>query len=473
MHDTRDLHQLWKKEKEALDELKLERPELFVAPKRNSEAILKCTGIGKGSSSAGKGFLKYTPFDFIVEEIGTDGTVLSITAKKHSTVQISEEKNQSTVYATLIKIGISTIEAIERLSIALACDKGQFSYAGIKDAAAITAQRIAIRGVDALQLSNLDVPQLFLTDLAIGKGVILPGSLSGNQFTITIRTDEEFNQSMFEEKISYIREHGLLNYYGPQRFGTPRYQSHILGKHILRNDFETLVKTILIEESDFEFQVFAKLRRKAALVYGDWEAMRTIFSHLPYTFKQEIEVLGNIVRWNGQGNKWRFAISTIPEQIDFWAKAYASYLANKILYQATTNHTSLPERIPLLLNTKDFEAIDQLYGEYLQEDGTEQFRSVVQSMPQIRRGENSYLQTTMVPEDIAYAYLPGAVLLSFKLPKGAYATTLIYELFDIETSDDAPSWMSTAYIDAKQALGTGSVEPIKEWGMQYVSVPLT
>ena len=455
----------WQEENKILQELKAVRPELFATEKRSSVPILQEIGIAKSSEGLPMGYIKYLPFDFIVEEIRKDGSVVTIErAEEQNTVQ----SEGATVFADLVKVGISSIEAVELIAKSLACDPRQLSYAGIKDTVAITAQKMSIRNIPSSTVASLTIPQLFLKNITVGKGVIMVGDLEGNRFTLYIRTSNDFDPSALDAQVAAIKADGLYNYYGPQRFGTPRYISHILGKYILQGNFEMAVRSIISKTSKFEWLFVTQLRQKAEQLGTDWKKIHALFSTVPYTFRSELQLLERLLQWNGTGDQWIYALGFAPDQIDLWCKAYASYLANKLLYKAEHGDIELPEQIPLLLNTAEAEKIEALYGAYLREDGTTNFRSALAKFRFIRVGSNSYISTKIFPTIHHIKKMPHGVALSFDLVKGAYATTLLYELFDIVEGEEYVEKINTDYVDTKKELGIGSFEDIYDWASQYV-----
>jgi TruD family tRNA pseudouridine synthase len=459
---------LWQKEKILLDELKQLRPELFYCEKKQSSTILREIGIDTNSKEKPKGYIKYLPFDFIVEEIETNGNIISV---DNTGSKITENIELApTIYAELVKIGISSIEAVEQLSKALNCDKKQISYAGIKDTVAITGQKISLRNLDFNSVKDLSIPQLFLKNFSFGKGAVFIGDLKGNRFTILIRTQEDFDIEKINEKVSIINKQGLYNYYGPQRFGSPRYISHVFGKHLCQGNFEKVVRDILTQTSKFEWDFVTKMREKASVFFGDWQKMKDIFINLPNVFKSELELLERLSKWDKKGDIWIHGLGYAPEQIDFWTKSYASYLVNKILNSAEKNNQVIPEKIPLLLNISEFEKtnISQLYDAFLKEDSTLEFRKNLKKIPWLRMGENSYLNTKIFPNVLGIKNLPEGVAIVFDLPKGAYATTLLYELFDIVEGEEEMEFIKKDYVDTKKELGVGSFESIRQWAEQYI-----
>jgi TruD family tRNA pseudouridine synthase len=469
MHQENDLDDIWEKEKEVLDDLKKTNPELFFIKDKNTANILRNIGIEKGNDFVCKGSLKTIAPDFIVEEIALDGTVSEcfVPSQQVSTFPVPE--GPFTTYATLIKDGLSTFDAIERLTIELGIPKESIGYGGLKDAVAFTAQRMSFRNVPPEKVAALRIPHVILKDIAVGKGVMNIGGIKGNRFSLVIRTQDVVDEALLAKKVASIESKGLINYYGPQRFGTPRYQSHIFGWYVLKKDYEKLFHAILVESSEFEWPLICTLREEAEKCYGDWEKMIDLFLYLPYTFKQEILLLKKMLSWDGMGDKYLFALREISEQLDFWVKSYASFLTNQYLSFNYKNNYALPEKIPLLLNTKESMTVQKLYGYYLKKYNTEDYLSVLYSSDFIRRGQNAVIQTRVFPTNLKYQCIPGAVVIGFDLPKGAYATTVLYELFDIEHSgEEGEGEDKYFFVDSRKLLGReGETMSLTEFVEKY------
>jgi len=45
-----------------------------------------------------------------------------------------------------------------------------------------------------------------------------------------------------------LSKNGFINYFGLQRFGTRKTNTHQVGRHILKNEFEEAYKLLLIED---------------------------------------------------------------------------------------------------------------------------------------------------------------------------------------------------------------------------------
>ena len=100
------------------------------------------------------GYIKYWPFDFVVEEIDEDGKVHTAT-REGLLGERTFPDPAPTIYATLVKCNISTIHAITDMAHQMECDVKQIQYAGIKDTNALTAQKISFRSIQPKDLLKI------------------------------------------------------------------------------------------------------------------------------------------------------------------------------------------------------------------------------------------------------------------------------------------------------------------------------
>ena len=151
------------------------------------------------------------------------------------------------VRAVMVKRGYDTISAILKLAQNLKLPIDAFSYLGLKDARAVSAQLISIKTQKDIPM--LQWPRLSLTYYSRSKVPLKLHELYGNRFTITIRDiDMPINVALkrMEEVIMEIKETGgVLAYFGYQRFGTTRPITHIVGRYIVKRDFESAIKCLL------------------------------------------------------------------------------------------------------------------------------------------------------------------------------------------------------------------------------------
>lgn len=222
----------YQREQEFLDAFRRESPELLTPRQRFSPTqLLHHIGILVDVGPLPHGYLNLYPRDFIVEEVGTDDKISTIEPGDAQSVPSPE--GQLTLYADLVKVGLSTLEACHSVAQALGLADRHISYAGLKDKIAITSQRIAIRRPDPEKVAGLSVPAVHLKNWVWGKGVLRKGGLRANRFTILVRTPATLGKGWLEQQLKRWQA-GFYNFYYMQRFGTPRLLSHHLGKLLLR-----------------------------------------------------------------------------------------------------------------------------------------------------------------------------------------------------------------------------------------------
>ncbi|MEI6511574.1 MAG: tRNA pseudouridine(13) synthase TruD [Candidatus Uhrbacteria bacterium] len=447
-------HEVWQREQNFISQKRKENRELFASSDKGAFDLYDRIGITSHPPALPKGYVKYSPLDFIVEEIRPDGTLMTVDGQPAAP---ETPDGEGTIYADLTKLGISTLDAVQRMVDALGVPQDKIGYAGIKDAVALTAQRISIRGGSLEAVKNLAITGCQFRQVVDGKGVISTGNLKGNRFTLLIRTEGEPDKEAFAAAIELVKTRGVMNYYGTQRFGTPRFLAHLFGAHIMRGDLESLIKAYLMQPSPYELPFYANIRAEAAAAYGDFPKMQEIMGVLPYSFRYELQMLEELVK-NPTG--YEAAMNRMQKQADLWARAYASYLTNMILADAEKNGTVLPERIPLLM-TQEPEA-KQFYASWLKQHGTEKYMENLKRFRFINVGKNQTIEPVIRPTIHDYKFVPEGLVISFDLPKGAYATTILMYLFDSVSGTPIPEWMKTTEVDTKELLGTGSLLHVRE-----------
>lgn len=447
-------HALWEQEQTHVMAQRRQHPELFVATPKGPFDLYERIGMMAHPPKLRRGYVKYSPLDFIVEEIRPDGTVITVDGQP---ADLETEDGVGTVYSDLTKIGISTLDAVQRLADALGAPPDKIGYAGIKDAVAITAQRISVRGGSLQDVARLSLPGCIFRQVVEGKGVIQTGNLKGNRFTLLIRTEGQPEGSEFNEVVDRIRTKGVMNFYGVQRFGTPRFLAHLFGLHLMRGDLAGLVKAYLTQTSEFELPFYAGIRAQAAAQFGNWTQMQAIMRVLPYSFRFELQMLEELGK-NPTG--YDAAINRMEKQADLWARAYGSFLTNLILSEAAASGRALPERLPLLM-TQEPEA-KKLYLPWLKQHGTERYLDNLRRFRFINVGRNQTIEPIIQPTIHGYKIIPEGVVISFDLPKGAYATTVLMFMFDTVSGMPIPEWVLKDEVDTKAVLGTGSLAHVRE-----------
>lgn len=451
-------HNVWLAEQASVKRLRTEQPDQYerVGDFRHQD-LLRHIGITTIPDNLPTGYIRFRPEDFIVEELDQAGRVATI---EPTGAPLVDHTDHRTLYCQLVKIGIATPEALERLALALRIDRRQIGYAGLKDGGAVTSQNISLRGVTAEQASAVQVDNVILKNFRYGAGAVSTGELRGNRFTLTIRTPEPIAQTDLDNQVQQISA-GVLNYFGPQRFGN-RWLSHYFGRTILQGQYDQTIKSFLTDTNASERKYIAAIRTAVGEHYGDWAFAAAQYGQYPYTFQHELAVVHHLQQ---HPDDWVGALTAIQEQTRLWVYAYTSWLVNQTISDLITNQQPIPNALPIPLSTQPADVAP--YRGLLDVDQIpERLTTHLRPLPFIRP-QTRYVQTRIRPVMHGALTIPVGIILSFDLPAGAYATTVLMNLLTIESGQPAPAWLKADDVDAKQLLGTGSIAELKQGWAQY------
>ncbi len=407
------------------------------------------------------GYLKLWPQDFIVEEVSKDGSFQTVGGD--NSYKAEDNEKQSTIYATLVKCGLSTIEAIEEIASFLNTDKKNIQFAGIKDKDALTAQLISFRGIDRAAIEKIYSPYFFLKDIHYGKGVMQVGGLAGNQFTIFIRTDESFEKENFLETLELIKKNGFFNFFYSQRFSNPRFINWFWGLLILKGEYKNAVFSLLCSEGQREVPYFKKLRQDLKTNFGNWQAVGNILESLPLSFQNEIKMVDYLKK---NPTDFAGALNQVPEQVQLWIYAYGSLLFNRKISEHLREEKPLPEKLPLILSQDKNDWVQ--YNDFLIEDGITTIPFEELRPFRFIQFKKRAVKTKEMVDIHNVAFIKEGVALSFTLGKGCYATTFLSHLFQL-IGGLPPSTISDIKVDSKALLGEGNVQDILEKFKEVIS----
>ena len=96
---------------------------------------------------------------------------------------------------------------------------GNIGTAGLKDRHAVTRQWVSVPKDCEPRVAKLDGDGIRVLRTGLHNNKLKPGHLHGNRFNILIRNTDASKQESVGAIVGRIREQGLPNFYGPQRFG--------------------------------------------------------------------------------------------------------------------------------------------------------------------------------------------------------------------------------------------------------------
>lgn len=275
------------------------------------------------------GKLKERYEDFIVEEIDTEKEVIEVQPFRDEAVPqkpalVSGEKDRFICF-TMQKIGLGTTDVARILASSLSLPWQMVSYAGLKDKRAITAQAMSIPASSAEDLSEIELHNIELRDFEYCPHQIQIGDLWGNRFTLLLRNPEvEYEQVL--EYAQQLRNEPILNYFGVQRFGVTRPNSHIIGKFLVNRDFKGALEELLVTPSEYESDELLEARESLA---DDLTPTDEIIDAFPDSLHYEKRVMQYL---QNHPENYREAFTKIPPRIQtIFVHSYQSYLFNLLV----------------------------------------------------------------------------------------------------------------------------------------------
>jgi len=278
-------------------------------------------------SSGIGGRIRQFPKDFVVEEVLVDGTKAEV---ENAEIPPPTGIGRYLV-CSLTKRNWDTLLAIRKVAKRLGISGDRIRIAGIKDARALTAQHITISRITPAEISQVKIQDITLRPLYYSNRKLSSKLLLGNQFHILIR-DIPHAASIIEHRIEQVQGElsnavGIPNFFGHQRFGTIRPNTHLVGKFLVQEDLEKAALTFLAEPSLHEHPESREARQRLHETEDFKEALCTF----PRRLKYERMMLSHLAR---QPRDFLGAFRRLPLKLRrLFVQAYESFLFNKFLSQ--------------------------------------------------------------------------------------------------------------------------------------------
>jgi len=318
---------------------------------------------------------------------------------------------------------------------------------GIKDAKAETSQYASSEQTKNLP-KYIITPKTKLNLLGFLRIPLSKSALIGNSFKIKINQTSDNNIQPFLLELNKI-----ANFYGLQRFGSERMVTHLVGKALLERNYNKAIEYLLSYTSKYDSKFSKEIREKSR----DPKNYQKLIKILPKGMDLERLMLYTLVK----GKDSIAVIRSIPINIRrLFVQAYQSYIFNKCLSNALLCNEDIQKckdgdlcfeiEKPLVFgkirrfregidSNNDVTPAIRLVG-YNYQPGKNRFDHITK---RILTDENisptafylkdlqelslqmGFRQTSLCCNEFSHF---GMLELSFKLPKGSYATTLLREL---------------------------------------------
>ncbi len=355
------------------------------------EALERKVGIHRHLPPIGDVVLKSSPDDFVVEEVTVEGSVNAIDGFLGAG---GVEAGGDYVEVTLVKRGLTTRDAVARVAREFCIPPTAISYAGLKDAAAVTAQ--SVRFPRRAFPGPVSLPGVALLEPRPATRPLRIGELWGNRFRIRLQTQCSLRSEGVEAFTGTLSTVGVPNYFDFQRFGR-RLNLHEIGRRLALGDAEGACRLFVTEPSIAEPLRLRRLRKWAAEAWPDASAIEGRFRGWGRVVEQESQLLGAIRRRGFE------AIWKLPFLSSFSMKAWTSYQFNRVV--------SVPplrtDAIPLVDGTSEVEGAGTICS---------RARRLLRpaSRPAVVKGT-----------EVTFSLSDHVLELAFMLPKGSYATAVV------------------------------------------------
>ncbi|WGM89939.1 MAG: tRNA pseudouridine(13) synthase TruD [Candidatus Bathyarchaeum tardum] len=272
------------------------------------------------------GKIKQLIDDFVVEELLTDGTLAEVNPPIEEWIPTGEGQN---LICVLVKRRWDTFLAVREVADRMHINQKRVRFAGIKDTNALTGQHISIQNVTPNHVLGLQIRDITVYPRFFSHQRMYSELIKGNRFHITIR---EINQpvSVIEKTTTKVTKQiekigGVPNFFGHQRFGTTRPNTHLIGKYLTRNEPKKAALEFLATPSIHEHAEAREARQQLQDTMNFEEALEKFPRFLRYEHFMLRYLTKNPTDFIG-------AFRELPRRLrKLFVQAFQSYLFNRFL----------------------------------------------------------------------------------------------------------------------------------------------
>ena len=293
--------------------------------------VTKSLGVG--------GVIREVVDDFVVEEVLVDGSNARVNGAVATRVLGSTFQKQRYLLCVLVKRNWDTFIAVKNVAKALGIEQARIQFAGIKDAKAVTAQHITIENVSMEEVGKINIKDIKVHPVGYVREKLSLFYLLGNNFTITIKSIKHSEVTVEKRVAQAIREieavGGIPNFFGHQRFGTTRPITHLVGKALVRGDFEEAAMLFLAKPSVHEHPASRQARQELQSTKNFKRALE----NFPRQLRFERLMLNHLADNPGD---FVGAFQRLPVKLqELFVQAHQSYLFNRFLSERVKHGYSL------------------------------------------------------------------------------------------------------------------------------------
>ncbi len=290
-------------------------------------------------SSGIGGVVREDAEDFVVEEVLADGSRAEINRSPKGQALNSSSATNQYLLCVLTKRNWDMFMALRNVAKQLRVKAGHIQIAGIKDARAVTAQYVTIKGLSAEDVQEVHVKDIEVRPIGYLRNALSAYYLLGNDFRIKIKA-LRLPESTVRGRITRTIEEldtigGIPNFFGHQRFGTTRPITHLVGKAIVKRNFKKAAMLFLAKPSPNEHPSSRQVREELRKTQDFKRALKVFPKQLRY----ERFMLQHLA---DRPDDYVGAFRMLPAKLrGLFVQAYQAYLFNRFLSRRIAHGLSL------------------------------------------------------------------------------------------------------------------------------------
>lgn len=313
---------------------------------------------------------------------------------------------------TVRKKGLSTWEMIEDISERVGVKVKDVGYAGLKDKNAMTVQNITLPVKFAKQIEAFNHPNIKILNTTRHNNKLKMGHLRGNRFFIRLKKVSKIDAQKLDSALAIISDQGMPNYFGFQRFGRDG-DNYKKARQML--DGDTRIRGRKMQN----FLISALQSER----FNAWLNKRIELSHIINNF--DTKAVAKELNWDIK------IVENIQKEKQFFkllnGDMMCHYPYGKLYYAEDLESEAKRFMLKDTAPTGILSGYRSAYAKDLAGSIESEFFEDIPAT-----GDRRY--AWVFPTDLAGKYIEESAHyeLSFSLPKGSYATSLIEELIHDE-----------------------------------------